>query len=110
MRGSQSGSDLNCVLHCFARGNATCLHALAKRIAFQQFGDKKVNAVLRSNIVNGKEVRMIERAQNARFIFETVEALAILGEGGRKNLDRYSAGQPRVSRPIDLAHSASPQR
>src|SRR5262249_60778977 len=54
--------------------------------------------------------RMIGRRQHARLAFEARQSIGVRGEGRRQDLDRYVTPQPRVARPIDLAHPAGADR
>ena len=47
---------------------------------------------------------MIERGGSARFLLETLEAVAVPGEGRREHLDGDVASEPRVARTVHLAH------
>ena len=47
---------------------------------------------------------MIQRRHSARLLLEVV------GHLDRQNLQRHVAAEPRIARPIDLAHSARAQR
>ena len=42
----------------------------------------------------------------ARFLLEAPQPLGIVRDGGRQDLDRHVAPEPRVPRAIDLAHPA----
>ena len=55
-----------------------------------------------------RNVRMVERRQDACFTLEPREPLRIAGERVRKDLDRDVAAQLRIARAVDLAHPAAP--
>ena len=49
---------------------------------------------------------MVEGGCRARFLLEAVQAIAVCGECGGQNLDRDTAIQARIPRPVHLAHPA----
>ncbi len=51
-----------------------------------------------------ENVRMRERGDGARLALEARVRRCVGGEPFRKNLDRHFAVQPRVARPVNLAH------
>ena len=53
-----------------------------------------------------RDVRMVECRDRARLAFEPPQPVAVGREGGRQDLDRNAAPEPRIARPIDLAHPA----
>ena len=56
--------------------------------------------------VNGGDVRVIECAQHAGFGHEPRDAVVLIGEHARENLERDVATQMLVVRPIDIAHAS----
>jgi hypothetical protein len=59
--------------------------------------------------VDSEKIRMIDRAQEARFVYEAIKAIGVTGKCGRKNLDRNRAIQPRVAGAIHLPHPTRAQ-
>ena len=57
-----------------------------------------------------RDVRVVERCQHLRFTLEPRQAVAIVGEMIRQDLDRDVALQPAVAGPVDLAHAAGAKR
>src|SRR5690606_34274131 len=55
---------------------------------------------------NREDVRVRERRDSSGLPFEPAAPVGVLSELRGKNLDGDIAPQPRVSRPIDLTHSA----
>src|SRR5687767_3207774 len=49
---------------------------------------------------------MIDLRDESRFTFEACESIRIVREGGRQNLDGDFAPEPRIARPVNLAHAA----
>ena len=60
--------------------------------------------------VDARDVRMIQRREDLRFALEAREAIGIVRERVRQDLDRDVAIQLRVARAIDLAHAACADR
>ena len=81
-----------------------------KRVPLQQFGDDVLDASVRPDIVNGEDVRVVERRRGARFLLQPSQAVGTGGDGGRQHLDRDVTREPRITRTIDLAHGAAAQR
>ncbi len=63
-----------------------------------------------ADFVDGDDVRMIERAHRASFLFEATNAFGGFSEFGRKDFERDFATEPRIEGEIDLTHSASAER
>jgi hypothetical protein len=102
--------DLECVIGYFALRKRGGGHLIAERLAIKKLGDEVVNAVLLSDIVNGEEIGMAQRAEHAGFLLEALQAVGIAGERFRKNFDGDGAVQARVARTVDLAHAARAER
>lgn len=79
---------------------------LAQRFAFQQFRDHIRRPGVGAHIMDGKNVRMVERTGGLRLLLETPQAFGVGGKRGRKHLDRDIAPQSGVRRAIYLSHSA----
>ena len=79
---------------------------LAQLFAFEQFGDDIGRAFVLADIVDGEDVRVIERRGGAGFLLEAAQTVGITGELGGQHLDRDLATESRVFCQIDLAHSA----
>jgi len=59
---------------------------------------------------NRTDVGMVERRQHARFALEAGASIGIADKGGRQDLDRDVAPEPRVAGAIDLAIPPAPIR
>jgi hypothetical protein len=59
-----------------------------------------------AEVVNGKDVGMIQRGDCLRLLLKAPQALGIAGESCRQNLDRNFAVQARVAGAVDLSHAA----
>ena len=67
-------------------------------------------AVVRADVVDGQNVRMIQKASGPCLLFEPAQPVIVGSKRGGQNLDGDLAPQPRVAGPVDLAHSTGPQR
>ena len=56
--------------------------------------------------MNVRDVRMVQRRENLRFAPESCETFGVVRNGRKENLDRDVAIQLRVTRAVDLAHTA----
>src|SRR5947208_2434534 len=65
---------------------------------------------MNARVVNHENVGMIERRYGARFLFETLKAIAVSGELGGQDFDRHVAPQPRVAGAKDFTHSTGAER
>ena len=87
-------------------GSAPLGQAVRQRLALEELHDEVVGPVLVADVVEHADVRMRER----EIVFASrSKPLPQLRRGGHvrgQHLDRDVASQPRVLRPVDLAHSA----
>src|ERR1043166_120802 len=77
-----------------------------QRDTVDEFGGDEVPAVFVAHLINGDDVRMIERRSSVSLLTETAETIAILGECFCQNLDGNLSPQARVFSQIHLTHSA----
>src|SRR2546425_4347846 len=64
---------------------------------------------MRANVIDRENVRMIERAGSASFLFKAMQPIGIGRESRRQNLDSDISSQPCVAGAIHLTHSARSQ-
>ena len=60
-----------------------------------------------ADLVDGDDVRMIQRRGGARFLLEAADRVAVAGQARAEQLDGDLAAEPRVVCEIDLAHAAA---
>src|SRR5262249_42340162 len=77
-------------------GKRSAFQAGRNRLALNQFHHQ----IVRSNIVEGTDVGMIQRGNGASFTLEALNELLL------RDLNRDGAAQARIYRPKDLAHTA----
>ena len=104
-RGEPAG-NLDRIVDHRARRQRPPVHPLAKRLADEQLGDDPGGAVVHADVVDRDDIRVIQAARRASFLFEPALAIGIARECRRQDLDRDLALQLRVARAIDLAHAA----
>jgi hypothetical protein len=79
-------------------------HPVLERAVLDDLGHEVVAAVVLADVVNGQDVRMIERRRELRLAFEASARVGV--ELRRNELDCDRTLQPRVGCPIDDAHAA----
>jgi hypothetical protein len=68
------------------------------------------SSVLLPDVMDGKDIGMIERSNGARFLLKAMQPLAFSGERLRQNFHRNIAPLPDVAGAIHFAHPTSAQR
>src|ERR1041385_8903242 len=58
------------------------------------------------DLVDGDDVRMVERGRGLRFLREAVDALAVVGDDGWQDFERDVAAEALVAGAVDVAHPA----
>ena len=84
-------------------------HARAQGFAFDKFSRDEVTDFRGANVIDGDDVRMIERDYRARFLAKALHPLRVSDETFRQNLQRHFAILPGVLGQIDITHSAPAQ-
>jgi hypothetical protein len=98
----KSGSNV----HGLAPGRRAARQEGSQGLAFQQFSDGIVGAVLGSRVEDRQDIGMRERRHCLVFADESRQSTRILRKMLRQNLDRHIATKPRVVCSVDLAHTA----
>jgi hypothetical protein len=73
----------------------------------KEFSDYVRESLVRTHVVDHEHVRVVQRSRGARLALEALESHFVTSELLRENLDCDLAIEPRVTRAIDLAHSAN---
>ena len=105
MRPVQCTGNLLCNSNRLFEGKWTPGEACGERLAVEQLHYEEVEAVLATEIVKRTDVRVIEGCNRARFPLEPCACVGIR-ELRWQHLDGDGPFQPRVPRPIHLAHAA----
>ena len=86
------------------------LEPLAQRLALDELGGDEVEPVDLADLVDGDDVRVVERGGGARFLREAAHPAFVPGEFVRQQLERDPAPEPRVAGQVDFAHPAPGQQ
>ena len=81
----------------------------AQRVALEQLHHEKRRSVIgveRPDIVDGQDVRVIERASRTRFLLESQLTRPVAAERMRQHFDRDLPAQTGIERAIHLTHAA----
>ena len=82
---------------------------MPQRLAFQQLHGNEGAPVVFINVVDGADVRVIQRRGGPRFALEPLEGLTVLGKVLRQELERYQAAELGVLGLVDDAHASPAQ-
>src|SRR5262249_14958942 len=83
--------------------------AVPQGYALQQLRDAEGNPLLWAQVIQDQDVRMGQGSDRLGLPFEACQAIGVLGQRLRHNLDRNFAVQAGVFGAIDLAHTSLPQ-
>ena len=64
---------------------------------------------LAADLVNGRDVGMVDRGSRFRLLHETTTPRFVCHQLGRQNLERHFPIEFRVERAVDNAHAAAAQ-
>ena len=108
VRGGQTLRHLHRVVDRFARRDRTRTQPAAQRLAFEKLRHDVRRAVarVRPEVVDGRDVRVVERSRRPCLLLEAFQAVGVLRERRRQHLDRDLARKPWIARAIDLPHPA----
>ena len=79
-------------------------------LTLDEFQDQRADAVTLLESMDGSDVRMTERGEDASFLFETLGVTELRSKTWRKDLQRDVASKPGIAGAVDLAHPAFAQR
>ncbi len=82
-------------------------NAMLQRLAFQQLHGDERTALEFANVVNGADVRMVERGSGARFATESLDSLSVMRNIVGQEFQRDIATETRVLGLINHTHSAA---
>ncbi len=109
MRRGKTLRDLSGVFQRSPQRQRAARRGLAERGALQQLRDDVRSAGVKSDVVHGEDVRVVEACGGKRLLLEAPQSRGIRREPGRQDLDGDLAAQPRIAGAIDLAHGAGSQ-
>ena len=87
--------------------NRSACDQLVEALAVDEFKLEELRAVGFFETVDLCDVRMVERGEDLSFAAETGDALGIVRERGRQDLQRHVTSELRVLGAVDLAHAAA---
>ncbi len=102
--------DLHSAVERLVERQRPSAQSFRQRLSLEELHDEEVHAVVRSDVVQRADVRMIERGGRPRLVLEAPATLGVRGEPGRQDLDRDGAAKTRVARLVDFAHAAAAGR
>ena len=102
----QRVSGLHCDVDDF-RGCELAADSCCDRLSFYVLHDDEVDAIALADVIDGCDVRMIQRGRGLRFALEAKHAVRVQRQITGQNLQGDSSIQSRVSCKVDLAHTAS---
>ena len=105
VRRRQTFRELDGVAQCRFQRQRLPVEALAQCRAVEQLGDDVRARSAGPDVVNGENVRMVERTCRSRFLREPAQLLFAV-RTGREKLDRDLPVELQVSRNEDTTHSA----
>ena len=94
VRGRKAVRDLNAIFRRLARRQRRVVEPVAQRLAQKQLGDDVRRSLVRTDVVDRENVRMIQRARRTRFLLEAPESFGIR----RKPADNTLTATSRFSR------------
>jgi hypothetical protein len=104
--GRECRGDLDRDLDRLGERRLTARHPLPQRDPVDELrGDEMLLANL-PDIVNGEDIRMIERRRRARLVLEPLAQVLVIANGSGKNFQRDGTLQLAVVREIHLTHPA----
>ena len=83
--------------------------AFAKRLTFQHLHGDEGAARVFANLINGADIRMIQRRSGARFALKALQRLRIFSEHIGQEFQCDPPAKAKVFGSIHLAHSSSPE-
>src|SRR5712691_3728873 len=104
--GGKAPRDLDTVLDRLADRQRAATKALAQGFALEQFGNDVRRTVVRPNVVNRKNVGMIQTRRGARLLLEAPLAVRVIGKVRGQNLYRDIAAQTGIPGAVHLTHSS----
>src|SRR5579872_33395 len=102
--------NLDRKIQCLLKRHRTFPQPVGQRFAVELLHDEKYRTVLRANVVEMADVRMIQRRDSPRLSLKARIQFGVRRKVRRQNLDCDRAVEPRVARPIHLSHAACTER
>jgi hypothetical protein len=110
VRPGQGSRDLNGSPNGLLDRQRTLLQTRGEGVAFQILEDEIISVAVAPEIVQGTDIRMIERGDRSRLALEAFAQSRVARHACAEDLDGNNAIESRVHGAIDLAHSAGSER
>ena len=110
VRGGEAVGDLEGVVDRLALRELSAGERRAQCLSLEQLLDDVGRSIVRPDVVNSRDVGVVQDPGGARLLLESAQAVRVGGERRRQDLDRDLAPQSWVLRPVDFAHSPRAQR
>jgi hypothetical protein len=107
VRDRQRIGDSNADFEGFVQRHRTFAQSFGYSLTLQKLHHQVVGSILRADVIEMADVRMVQRRNGPSLALHALFQFRRRGKMGSKNFDRHGAIQPRIARPIDLAHAAS---
>ena len=107
VRGGQGRGDLCADFDDVGDRHRAAANALAERLAIDHLHGDEAKVVMRADLVDVSDVRVMERRGRLRLLDEAVRELARVRATVVEDLDGHVALELVVARPVDLPHPAS---
>jgi hypothetical protein len=108
--GREPPRDLDRVVERLARRQRPGSETAAKGFALQELGDDVRRAVVGPDVVDRRDVRVVQESRGSGLLLEAAEAIRVRRERRRQDLDRDVAAEARILRAVDLAHPSRTER
>ena len=110
VRGGESFGRLDRVIRRLPYRKRSAREPAAERFPLEKLRDDVGRALMRAELVDGRDVGVVQRAGRLRFLLEPAKPFRVLRERRRQDLDRDVTLEARVLRPVHLSHPAGPDR
>src|SRR5271155_5272429 len=87
-------------------GPASSFKLLPQGLPFKKFADQKRCTVVCPDVVDSENVRVIQRRDGSRFLFEAPQSVRIFCQPFGQHFDRNVASEPRIERSVHFSHAA----
>jgi len=104
VRGREPFGDLGRGLDRPSRRETAARELAAEGLALQQLLDDIRSAVVLPDVIDGRDVGMVQDAGGFRLLLEAAEPVRVLRKRRRQHLDRDLSSEPWILRPVDLTH------
>jgi hypothetical protein len=105
VRRREPPADLHAILHHLARGERATLEPTAQRLAFQKLEDDAVDTLVGVDVVDGKDVGVVEGGEGAGLALEAAQPLGVGGGVLGEDLEGDLAAEAGVAGPVDFPHA-----